>query len=103
MAYIYNTLPTNARTLLKVKSDGTEQGALKLIETMISSTLSPEQQFDIDLVGGKTHKKSGSGTSKDDDDLKTSLPLNVQKGIGGVDTYINIDRGDGIHMSVRGT
>jgi hypothetical protein len=35
--YVYNTLPSNARTLLKVKSDGSEAGALKLIEIIISS------------------------------------------------------------------
>lgn len=101
--YIYQTLPTNAKTLLKVKSDGSDNGALKLIETLISSKISGEQQFDLDLVGGKTHKSSGAGSTKDSSDLKTSLPLNVQKGIGGIDTTITIDRGDGISMNVRGT
>jgi hypothetical protein len=53
-------------------------------------------------VGGKTHK-STSDSSKDISDLETSLPLNVLKNVGGVDSYLDIDRGDGIHMSVRGT
>jgi hypothetical protein len=55
----------------------------------------------MNLVGGKT-AKSTSG-SNDNSDLKTSLPLNVLKNIGGQDSYIDIDRGDGIHMSLRGT
>lgn len=102
--YIYLTLPENAKTLLKVKSDGSEEGAVQLIETLISAQLKPEQTFDLDLVGGKTNKSSGSGSGgKDDTDLKTSLPLNVQKGIGGVDSYLQVDRGDGIHLQVRGT
>lgn len=100
--YVYNTLPSNARALLKVKSDGSETGALKLIETIISSKETNQAQFDLDLVGGKTHK-STSDSSKDNSDLETSLPLNVLKNIGGVDSYLDIDRGDGIHMSVRGT
>ena len=101
MQYIYQTLPTNAKTLLKLKSDGSDSGAIKLIETLISSKVSNEQQVDLNLVGGKSHKETSS--EKDSSDLKTSLPLNVLKGIGGVDTVINVDRGDGIHMSVRGT
>jgi hypothetical protein len=104
MQYLYNTLPSNARALLKVKSDGSEAGALKLIETMISAKESPSTSFEIDLVGGKSHKGTkGSGSGKDGTDLETSLPLNVLKNIGGVDSYLDIDRGDGIHMSVRGT
>ncbi len=100
MTYIYNTLPTNAKTLLKVKSDGTDNGAVKLIEMFISAKETNEKTFDLDLVGGKTHSKK---TTKDTSNLKTSLPLNVQKSIGGIDSFIDIDRGDGIHMSVRGT
>lgn len=103
MTYLYQTLPINARTLLKVKSDGSDSGALKLIELIMSSKETTQAQIDVDLVGGKTHTKTATAASKDGTDLKTSLPLNVLKGIGGVDSYIDIDKGDGIHMSVRGT
>ena len=101
MQYIYSTLPSNARALLKVKSDGSETGALKLIETLITSKEANQNQFDLDLVGGKSHKSTTS--EKDTSELETSLPLNVLKNIGGVDSYLDIDRGDGIHMSIRGT
>lgn len=103
MQYIYSTLPSNAKALLKVKSDGSESGALKLIETLVTSKESTQTQFDVDLVGGKSHKSTASASGKDGTDLETSLPLNVLKNVGGVDTYLDIDRGDGIHMSVRGT
>ena len=102
MQYVYQTLPENAKSLLKVKSDGSDAGAIKLIETIISSKESTQAQLDIDLVGGKTHSKT-STSGKDGTDLETSLPLNVLKNVGGVDSYLDIDRGDGIHMSVRGT
>ena len=102
--YIYQTMPVNAKTLLKVKSDGSDNGALKLIETLVSSKIDTQSQFDLDLEGGPTADKAGKSKSgKDNTDLKTSLPLNVQKGIGGVDSFVDVDRGDGIHMSVRGT
>lgn len=102
--YIYQTMPVNAKTLLKVKSDGSDNGALKLIETLVSSKIDTQSQFDVDLEGGPTADKAGKNkTGKDDTDLKTSLPLNVQNGIGGVDSFVKVDRGDGIHMSVRGT
>ena len=102
MQYVYQTLPENAKSLLKVKSDGSDAGAIKLIETIISSKESTQAQLDIDLVGGKTYNKSGA-SGKDNSDLETSLPLNVLKNVGGIDSYLDIDRGDGIHMSVRGT
>ena len=102
MQYIYQTLPENAKALLKIKSDGSDNGALKLVETLISSQLDTTKQFDLDLAGGKTHK-STSDDAKDMSDLETSLPLNILKNVGGVDSYLDIDRGDGIHMSVRGT
>lgn len=102
MQYIYQTLPMNARALLKVKSNGSDSGAIQLIETLISSKETNESQIDVTLVGGKTHSKT-TAEGRDGSDLKTSLPLNVQKSIGGVDSFVDVDRGDGIHMSVRGT
>lgn len=105
MQYIYHTLPENAKTLLKVKSNGSDSGAIQLIETLISSQLTSESTFNVNLVGGPSHKKSGAGStsSTDNSDLKTSLPLNVMQGIGGVDSYVQVDRGDGIHLKVKGT
>jgi hypothetical protein len=32
-------MPVNAKTLLKVKSDGSDNGGLKLIETLVSSKI----------------------------------------------------------------
>ena len=67
MQYVYQTLPENAKSLLKVKSDGSDAGAIKLIETLISSKVDSQAQLDIDLKGGPTAKsleKSKSETDK---------------------------------------
>ena len=104
MQFVYQALPNSAKALLKVKSDGSDNGALKLIEQLFAAKINNVSHLELDLQAGDTKSKtSGNGSGKDDDKLKTSLPLNVQKDIGGSTTQISIDRGDGIHISVRGT
>lgn len=105
--YLYQTLPNNAKTLLKLKSDGTDKGAYDLIGQIVNSKVSQSKNFELDLIAGKTAKQSskdtGKSSSKDDTDLKTSLELNVMKGIGGYNQSMQVDRGDGVQMSVDGT
>ena len=105
LAYVYQTLPKSAKVLLKSKSDGTNEGAITLVGTLISSKTNSTEHFDIDLVKDLEDLNKGktSSGSKDNSDLETSLPLNVLKNVGGIDSYVDIDKGDGIHMSVRGT
>jgi hypothetical protein len=106
MIYIYKTLPANAKTLLKTKTEnGTDKEAIQLIETLIASQVNPTRHFELDLKAGPSAKQVGkaSGSIKDDSDLKTSLPINVQKAIGGYEQNSVIDRGDGIQLSIKGT
>lgn len=105
LAYVYQTLPKSAKVILKSKSDGTDEGAITLVGSLIASKTDSYEAFDVDLVKDLEDLNKGkkSSESKDNTDLKTSLPLNVLKNVGGVDSYVDIDRGDGIHMSVRGT
>lgn len=71
-AYIYNTLPSNAKALLKSKSDLTDEGAKKLIQTLIASQLSTTTQFNLDFTahddGTKSGKKGKSGKSSGDNE-----------------------------------
>lgn len=109
-AYIYNTLPANAKALLKSKSDLTDEGAKKLIQTLIASQLSSTTQFDLDFTahddGTKSGKKGksgkGSGDNEGMDNFKDSQLIEFVKGIGGVEQPITVDRGDGVQMSVTG-
>lgn len=103
MTYIYNSLAPNAKALLKAKSDLTEAGAKKLMQTLIASKLDNTQQFEIDLDGGpsaKTASKTSGG--KDATDLKSTQLVEMVKSISGVRQPMTIDRGDGIQMTVFG-
>lgn len=108
IAYIYKTLPQNAKSLLKTRTQGgTDKEALNLVSTLVLSKTSEERSFTADLEGGPTKKsmsKDANSGSKDDDELKTSLPLQVMQDMGGSDVApITIDKGDGIQMSVYGS
>lgn len=108
IAYIYKTLPQNAKSLLKTRTEGgTDKEALSLVSTLVLSKTSKEKSFTADLEGGPTKKSMSKDTnagSKDDTDLKTSLPLQVMQDMGGSDVApVTIDKGDGVQMSVYGS
>ena len=108
IAYIYKTLPQNAKSLLKTRTQGgTDKEALNLISTLVLSKTSEDKSFTADLEGGPTKKsmsKDANAGSKDDTDMKTSLPLQIMQDMGESDVApITIDKGDGIQMSVYGS
>lgn len=66
--YVWNTLPTNAKTLLRTKTQGgTIKEAKQLVTELIMSKTSSTQDFSIDLETskGKSAKGKGSGDSSD--------------------------------------
>ena len=108
IAYIYQTLPQNAKTLLKTKTNnGSSEEVLNLISQLVLSKTDTEKSFTADLEGGPTKKsmsKDANAGSKDDTDMKTSLPLQIMQGMGESDVApITIDKGNGIQMSVYGS
>lgn len=108
IAYIYKTLPQNAKSLLKTRTEGgTDKEALNLISTLVLSKTSEDRSFTVDLEGGPTKKsmsRDANAGSKDDTDIKTSLPLQIMQDMGESDVApITIDKGDGIQMSVYGS
>ncbi len=108
IAYIYKTLPQNAKSLLKTRTEGgTDKEALNLISTLVLSKTSKDRSFTVDLEGGPTKKsmsKDANAGGKDDTELKTSLPLQVMQDMGGADIApVTIDKGDGVQMSVYGS
>lgn len=107
LAYIYQTLPTNAKSLLKLKTQGgTDKECVDLISQLVLSKTDTEKSYTAELLGGPTKKsmtKDSTASSKDDSDLKTSLPLQIMQGMGESDIMpITIDRGDGVQMTVNG-
>ena len=106
LKYIYTTLPENAKTLLKTRTDsGTDQDAQKLIATIISSQIDYTNQYDIELKAGKTAQKASKDTSgtKDASEQETSFLSNIQQSIGGSTQGMTIDTGTGIQMTVEGS
>lgn len=108
IAYIYKTLPQNAKSLLKTRTEGgTDKEALNLISTLVLSKTSEDRSFTVDLEGGPTKKsmsKDANAGSEDDAELKTSLPLQIMQDMGGADIApVTIDKGDGVQMSVYGS
>ena len=107
LSYIYRMLPENAKTLLKVRTpNGTSEDAQKLIATIIASQIDVTNHYDIELKAGKTAQsigKSSNAGTKDSTEQETSLIHNVMQSIGGTDTQLKVDRGDGIQMTVNGS
>jgi hypothetical protein len=100
-------LPENAKTLLKIRTpNGTSEDAQKLIATIISSQIDQTNHYEVELKAGKTAQsvgKSANAGAKDTTEQETSLIHNVMQSIGGTDTQLKIDRGDGIQMTVNGS
>lgn len=100
LSYLWKTLPANARGLLTLKGGSTE-GALNLINTLISSSLSPEIDYTQDLINDpKKNSKSGK-TNEDGEDAKGS-PLDPVKGFAlgmGDQTIISINPGTSIQST----
>jgi hypothetical protein len=78
LTYIWNTLPSNAKTRLMVASaemgnENVEAGAYNLIGTLIESGLKTSRKYSVDLVkdpnstGGGSGSGSGSGSEVGDD------------------------------------
>lgn len=108
ISYIYQTLPENAKALLKTRTEGgTDKEALGLVSQLVLSKTSEDRQFTVDLEGGPTKKsmsKDANAGIKDDTDMKTSLPLQIMQDMGESDVApVTIDKGDGIQMSVYGS
>lgn len=111
LAYIYNSLPTNAKTLLAVKAGNAKDpkaGALDFIQQLItaksSSTISQTTEYkgSLDTVMGKKGN-SDSGDSLGSDDIKTDPYYNMSRMIGGNPTNITLNKGTNYEMSVNGT
>lgn len=63
-AYVYHTLPADAIALLKMKSDGTDQGAITLIQSLIFSKLTNNVEMSgLSLESGPSDANSEIGKS----------------------------------------
>lgn len=107
LTYLWKTLPANARGLLTLKGGSTE-GALNLINTLISSSLSPEIDYTQNLIkdpredsekDGKDGKNGDKGDVHDKDNFYTAL----QKQDGGTYGTFQLNTGTPNSLFVEGT
>lgn len=99
--YIYTTLPANAKTLLKTKTqNGTDAEAVQLVQTLINSKLSSTADFSLDLddPSSSSKNKNSAGNGLDAD-----LVTLIQASHGGHDTVYQLNNKSGIGMTVQGT
>ncbi len=93
--YVWNTLPENAKTLLKIKGGtGEERGAKTLIMKLLSSTLDSESSFSLDLEESPTMSSSKSGSKSGGNGFKMD-PVQLLMNGYGQDQKITIQTASG--------
>ena len=75
MAYILNTLPENAKSLLKTKTrNGSDKEVQQLIEVLISSQVDNTQKFSLDLEAGPSKDKITASKKGESSSSKSAFP-----------------------------
>lgn len=93
--YVWNTLPENAKTLLKIKGGtGEEKGAKMIIMKLIGSTLDSESSFNLDLEESPTMSSSKSGSKSGGNGFEMD-PVQLLMNGYGQDQKITIQTGAG--------
>lgn len=83
LQYIYSVLPSTAKSLLKMKSNGNDSGAKMLVGTLIASKLKYKNEFTPNLVGGPSAKSSGKTKGEGTDNDKSNPYLQLIREEGG--------------------
>lgn len=93
--YVWNTLPENAKTLLKIKGGtGEEKGAKILIMKLLGSTLDNESSFSLDLEESPTMSSAKSGSKSGGNGFKMD-PVQLLMNGYGQDQKITIQTASG--------
>jgi len=87
---IYQTLPQNYRTLLKLKSDGTENGVKKLIADIVASKTSVKTKdtSETSSSGSDSESSPTSALSSIKGGLNLDSPMALALGMGYQDTVV---------------
>lgn len=93
--YVWNTLPENAKTLLKIKGGtGEEKGAKMMIMKLIGSTLDSESSFSLDLEESPTMSSAKSGSKSGSNGFEMD-PVQLLMNGYGQDQKITIQTASG--------
>lgn len=99
LVYIYNSLPANALTLLKMKSDGTTKGALQLVDSLVYSKTKTKNEFDLALEGGPSTKSSDNNQETN---IEDSFLWRVQQNLGTHYGTIKINNNSNQSLTLNG-
>lgn len=77
--YLYQSLSEPAKTLLKMKSDGTSEGVLSLIGSLINSSMNNKIEFEPELIESSTIKSKN--TAKDESKINPAIAFQLDMGV----------------------
>lgn len=100
--YIYNTLPSNAHTLLEVRSGNTEdpkKGALDLITKLVMSKTSSSINFGINFEED-LNSDGSTKSKKSSQEIKSNPLLNMIEGKGGEQGSFELNTGTSVKMGI---
>lgn len=101
---IYNMLPNNQKTLLKLKSNGTESGVIQQITQIISFKTTNKFNFDTDFQPDLNPDGTKKETNKSKNgDEESNFYSNIIKERGGTPITLQINKGSNAQMSITGT
>lgn len=115
--YVYSMLPTNARTMLKLRSGDAKNpdaGARKILGALVMSKMDSTYDQSIDYLGGfekvmgkSSGSKKGSGSGEDGDyddgiDGKAGPYTAIARMIGATDTSFTLNPGTSYQFTVDG-
>lgn len=102
LSYIWGILPENAKTLLKIKTDGTKEGACNLIAQHIAGIVSDDQKFTANRILDENGEKPGSKTKESEDKSKENLLTDIIKGKSGAQGTFTLKDEDGRTFIMNG-
>lgn len=88
LAYIYSTLPANARTRLALETqDGTQKSAQGIIGAMIFGTIDSKTKYSAQYIGSE-EKLTGKGKNGQGDDLELNTAMKWLAGYGNKESFV---------------
>lgn len=100
---IYNMLPNNQKTLLKLNSNGTESGVIQQITQIVSSKTTNKFNFDPDFQPNLNPDGTKKETGKSKNEDESNFYSNIIKERGGTPITLQINKGSNAQMSITGT
>lgn len=81
LAYIYRTLPENAKTLLKTKTqNGTDSEAIELVSTLVNSKLNYSREFSLDLDKEASNSSADKTVKDKSQNMTLATMIQMDKG-----------------------